>query len=675
MYALRSQLAAPRLLVLLVCSLALMVRGADSTPSGTASGTAMVTVMPKEFGGGIQNPLEGFRPDYGVGKPFCSLFRRYLKWNELEKCDGDALERIVYATGRASEEGGKSYADFNAKLVPRVYVDWNGGLHKQYWPGDMQTGDYESPAFNRRMLALIEKLGRAWDEDPRIYAVQMGFIGYWGEQHDPHLTAEQRQMLTEAFRKAFKHKPVEVRVPFPEFVESGFGIYNDGFATLEREPEAPKAILEVPILTTRRYPDLWKRAPIEGEVEYRWQKEHPAAKPEETFGRTPDETMTNPKYRQYMIGMFRRYHVSYMGWIDKFDPEKPAVLAGASELQKAMGYRFVLGRFSFTPRIASDGALTISFSVRNTGSAPFYLDWPVAVALLDPKTLKPVWQTELEKADVRQWFPGDKWNVEQSAYEILAKSYEVSERVRVPASLAQGEYLVALAILDRQGGLTPSARFACVNYVPGGWHPMGVVGKDCSPDRTEPYPAMFASPAIDNTLAYKVPARLLAVKQEPPVPTHTTVEPWAVNLKQEILNPYRFWDVSTPKMTVERRVTFDGPVPGPAGAKVVTAFGEFDGGSLTYDFASGDAKLPPGRYQISFQSKGTDGLRLHCALTDGWKTVAGSPVFAVNSTWQKQEFNYQITGEFKEGARLRFALPVGGNGEFSVTDYHMRKVD
>jgi len=66
------------------------------------------------------------------------------------------------------------------------------------------------------------------------------------------------------------------------------------------------------------------------------------AKPEETFGRTPDETMTVPAYRRHMIDKIRRYHVSYLGWIDNFDAAEREVLAGAAEVQEAFGYRFVL---------------------------------------------------------------------------------------------------------------------------------------------------------------------------------------------------------------------------------------------------------------------------------------------------------------------------------------------
>ena len=83
---------------------------------------------------------------------------------------------------------------------------------------------------------------------------------------------EQRRLLAEAFQKAFKNKPVLVRHTDAEFMQAGFGIYYDTFANLSREP--PQGTEDqFPWQATHVYRDIWKRAPIEGEVEYNWQKE------------------------------------------------------------------------------------------------------------------------------------------------------------------------------------------------------------------------------------------------------------------------------------------------------------------------------------------------------------------------------------------------------------------
>lgn len=132
---------------------------------------------------------------------------------------------------------GRRIEDLNIKLVPRVYLDWNGdvgpeGRPRQHWPADPHTFDYDSAAFQERLQRLVAKLGQAWDDDPRIFAVQMGLIGRWGEHHTPAPTAEQRRLLVEAF----KNKPVLVRHTDAEFMQAGFGIYYDTFANLSREP-------------------------------------------------------------------------------------------------------------------------------------------------------------------------------------------------------------------------------------------------------------------------------------------------------------------------------------------------------------------------------------------------------------------------------------------------------
>ena len=89
--------------------------------------------------------------------------------------------------------------------------------------------------------------------------------------------------------------------------------------------------------------------------------------------------MKVPAYRRYMMDKIRRYHTSYLGWISNYNDSDREVLAGAAELQKAFGYRFVLDSASYPLAVQPGKKLTVKLSVRNTGSAPFYLDWPVAV--------------------------------------------------------------------------------------------------------------------------------------------------------------------------------------------------------------------------------------------------------------------------------------------------------
>ncbi|MDH4476784.1 MAG: DUF4832 domain-containing protein [Verrucomicrobiaceae bacterium] len=648
----------------------------DSKSIGASVQDGWVTVIPPEFQCAINNPLKGFREykkdGYGL------VERQYIKWSDIEVNADDSVERIIAHTNKITSTKGKRFEELNVKLVPRVYLDWNGETEskkgpQQHWPADLHTFDYDSTAFQARLKALVAKLGKAWDNDPRIFAVQMGLIGHFGEHHSPAPTADQRRLLTEAFKAAFKNKPVLVRHTDPEFMQAGFGIYYDTFAYIDREPPEGSED-QFPWQATHVYPNIWKRAPIEGEVEYNWQAQRDNAKPKQTFGRTPDETMEEPAYRRYMIDKIRRYHASYLGWIDNYDDSNSDVLAGAAEVQKAFGYRFVLDSVSYPHSAKPDGKLTVKMTVRNTGSAPFYLDWPVAVGLLDPETKKPVWSAPLSGVDIRKWLPGEDWDSAAFAYRRAAKQNLSTGTATLPSGIKAGRYILALAILDRQGGMVPSARFATANYFRGGWHPFGFIGIGNAPQDAALTNIAFDSPAFDDSLSYKVPEKLLAVKM-PPVPAVKAVPQWTPDPKQELINPWRYWTLDEATKSVEKLIRMDGPVKGPIGGQVVRVTGGFgDRSRLDYTFGK-DYKLNKGRYRFTCRVRGTPGLSAEFEVGDGWHGMTKETPIPLTSEWQEHVIEFEINNKFKDETTLRFKLPKNAKGTFDLTDTRLKKAE
>lgn len=647
---------------------------ASDTP-GTSVQNGWVTIRPTEFQGAINNPLKGFR-DYKANG-YGLLKRQYIRWNEIELGADDSVDRIIAHTKKITEWKGRRFEDLNVKLVPRVYLDWNGTPGKQHWPADLHTFDYDSPAFQDRLRSLVKKLGQAWDEDPRIFAVQMGLIGHFGEHHNPAPTASQRRLLAETFKTAFKNKPVLVRHTDPEFMESGFGIYYDTFANISREPPTgPRD--QFPWQATHVFREIWKQAPIEGEVEYNWQKERESARPEETFGRNPNETLTTPAYRRYMIDKIRRYHASYLGWIDNYEETQSDVVAGAAELQKAFGYRFVLDSASYPAAVQAGDSLSVRLNVRNTGSAPFYLDWPVAVALLDPATKKPVWSAPLQGVDIRKWQPGSDWDSGSFSYGNPAISHHSEGQATLPKEIKTGTYIVALAILDRQGGMMPSARFAIENYFRGGWHPMGLIGVGIEepPKHAALDPATFTSPAFDDSLRYKVPERLLAVKT-PPAPHVQAVPPWTSDPNTELINPWRYWTLSGDGKNLEKEISHDASSDGNTTERVMRVIGDFAGhASLNHIFGPG-VRLAPGRYQFEFRVRGTAGQRVEFELADGWRRVSTEARIPLSVEWERHkiEFTIQNPAPFKDGTTLRFILPSNTNGFFELAGTRLKAMN
>ncbi len=665
------------LVAVVVAALPTVGRGAAADPpplrtAGTSVQDGWVTVVPGEFPDAINNPLKGFRdykPDgYGLVK------RAYIRWSDIEVGAGDSVDRIVAHTNKITMHKGKRFEELNVKLVPRVYLDWNGVAGtpqkpEQHWPADLHAFDYDSPAFQERLKALVAKLGKAWDDDPRIFAVQMGLIGRFGEHHNPAPTADQRRSLAEAFQKAFKNKPVLVRHTDAEFMAAGFGVYYDTFANITREPpDGPKS--QFPWQALNVHKDIWKRAPIEGEVEYNWQKQRPDAKPKETFGLTPDETMKVPEYRRYMVDKIRLYHASYLGWIDNYDPTDRDVLAGTAEVQKAFGYRFVIDSVGYPLTPEPGKKLTVKLTVRNTGSAPFYLDWPVGVALLDPATKKPVWSAPLDGIDVRKWLPGEDWDSPTFAYRRPAVAHRNEGHATLPKDIKPGQYVFALAILDRQGGLSPSARFAIENYFRGGWHPLGFVGVGKPPAEAALKNVTFDSPAFDDSLHYTVPDKLRAMKA-PPVPRVEAVTPWTPDPKRELINPSRYWALDGPNERLEKQILADGP----KSDRVIRATGDFGpGASLNYTLGNG-AKLDAGRYRFAVRVRGTPDRTVDFELTDGWRKVSREAQLPLTKDWKEHVIEFEIKAKFKEETTLRFSLPRDGRGTFDLTDTRLKMVE
>ncbi len=460
------------------------------TPAHASGIGETVVIRTQEFPHALRNPLKGFRTDRCDGRhEYATLCRTYLKWNELERDASDGIERIREVCNRRWSEVEKH----NVKVIPRVYLHWEKEDEK-YWPADMQPGDYSSDQFKARVKRLIARLGQCWDNDPRVAWVQMGIIGKWGEHHSPEVTPEMQRILGDAFTAAFRHKMVTVRHPW-NFRGYTFGIYWDSWGHVQEIEEHGKGIAALG--------DRWKIRPIGGECAYNWGRWW------ERLGRTPDDTLREARYRNYLIDTIRWLHGTSLGWVADYTgaygekPGEPKIRAGAEEVQKTFGYRFILEEVRYPVTLPAQGVFSVTFKVRNVGSAPFYYRWPVELCLLDPASRQVVWRDTFQDVDIRQWLPGDRWNWETHAYEQKPETHTVRGTFQIPPALQRGKYALALAILD-PAGMVPSCRFAIRDYFRGGRHPIGYVGVGVSVPEPQIDPEYFDDPAQDDTLHYEL---------------------------------------------------------------------------------------------------------------------------------------------------------------------------
>jgi hypothetical protein len=506
--------------VIFSLGLAVMVQPVAAQTNTAVLIDGMVQVQLSEYQPAFRNPMKGFREFFqpGVDKkrasypyPYGSIIKEYMQWNMIENDADDGVDKII----AYSNHRWKGMEAMNMKVIPRVYLvwvePWHGGRPKDpnnpddlsgtHWPNGIPeekspykqnvgnwgahvdpadknkpiTGGYFDPSFPARVKKLVEKLGKAWDNDPRVAYVEMGIIGEWGEHHDPDLSTYwaphdepdhvanrtwipgMEKVLGDAFSKAFKNKKVMVRYAY-EFKDHEFGIYWDSWSQPDEEVRGYAEM--------RKLGDRWKTQPIGGEITWNWG----------TLAKFKnfEQVVIDPEFYKLTMKQIRNLHCNHLGGITWANFEDKDFKVAADKLQKAMGYRFVLNKAAYTPRVDNGKILNIRFELSNTGSSPFYYNWPVQVVLLEPRTLQPVWRSILKKVEITQWMPGDEWDEAKQQYSIAAPVYTIDRQIKLNA-VSKGKYILALSINDPASS-QPSLRFANGSYLAGGYTALGMIG-------------------------------------------------------------------------------------------------------------------------------------------------------------------------------------------------------
>lgn len=448
---------------------------------GCASGP-LITVKLEETSEAFQNPLKGFRPSRYISHTefedheYASIYKHYIKYTDLETKADDSAQKIVDWSNHAWA----GIEHRNIKVIPRVILMYPNGPDngtEGYWPEGIPHDDFIkrwiSDELKARLETFILKLGQAWDNDPRVAAIEVGLWGKWGEHHiypdtlpqgGDRIPLEMQKVIGDAYLKAFKNKKVMVRYP-ETFMDYEFGFLWDSFALPNDYPGGEGII-------TR---NVWRTQMISGEVAYNWGDQS-------KLGGSPNGTLNSDANTDHVIEWIYKTHNSSLGWIAEYKPENETILKNAAKMQKAFGYRYVIREATFTSKVKR--YLDIRFTVANIGAAPMYYDWPVELSLLNTG-MEIVWKGTF-KTNITQWLPGITTQVNGK--------FDVS-------GLSAGSYILALAVLDPASN-HPSLRFANTNYYKGGRTPIGKIGIGREPEDQDLLP--FDNLKDDKTSFYMI---------------------------------------------------------------------------------------------------------------------------------------------------------------------------
>jgi hypothetical protein len=345
------------------------------------------------------------------------------------------------------------YGTGSERDVPAWYREMVG-IKKDWEYNSSVNGwvvDPEDPRYVQYFGGMIASLGKRYDGHPSMNAVDLSFIGAWGEGAGSDLLKrETMEALVDAYTDNFKKTPL-IALLMDEKTNKyaqarGNGnvgwrvdcIGDLGFWAKDQNGWThmldfyPQSIIEY---GTK---DAWRTAPISLEICG-------------TFLRWRDDEKYNKEQVKYIFDETLKWHISSFN--AKSSPVPPEWEPLVNEWLNKMGYRFVLRRFTYPQTVKRNNKLSFESWWDNKGVAPCYEKFRLAIRLKNQNEITMF----LTEADIRTWLPGD--NIHNDA-------------LFIPKEMKAGTYDVELALIDP---LTqkPKVLLAIAGKNKEGWYGMG----------------------------------------------------------------------------------------------------------------------------------------------------------------------------------------------------------
>lgn len=363
----------------------------------------MVSRTYEENDGPDRNPLKGWNSGWSDDREETTVGFQYIKWQDLEPRNGvfdfGAVEDVIARSGSR-----------NRHVILRLYCDWWGanetsrgcpdwiysevGVERIRGDNGRYLTDYNDPRYVDEAVQAIQALAGRYDDDPRIYAFQLGVLGYWGEWHtwgsrvdggSYEITDATKRRVLNAYTDAFDRAALMGRYPNRAVLDTadGIGFHNDYF----RPNNGHSAEFDETVSLERK----WLAGPIGGEV---------------PPGLSSDD-FRNLYATSQGREMIETGHYSTM----KPTSVDDRYLGQHQSLHKRFGYNYQIEEARLPVTHTGSGPMVAELTVGNIGIAPFYFDWQVQFALLGDDG-EVVSVAEAEAYDLRRHQPGDSFDLE-----------------------------------------------------------------------------------------------------------------------------------------------------------------------------------------------------------------------------------------------------------------------
>ncbi len=298
--------------------------------------------------------------------------------------------------------------------------------------------DFSDARYLQDWGALVKAAGKRYDGNPDLDTVDISSVGYWGEGWSDYMPAfAVQQKLIDIWFEAFPKTRLLMNFDEPQALaygtQRGAGWRADCLGDLRAKWSHMLDFYPEQIARTN-IGDVWKHSPVSLEtcwVPAYWQKQGWDA--------------------QYILDEALRWHISSLNVKSNAIPPEYGALFDT--FQRRMGYRFELRRIEYPSAVKSGSAAEIKMWWVNSGVAPIYQPYTLALAF-DDHVVK-------LKNDVRSWLPGDA---------------VVEGPVAIPP-IAAKTYHLRVALLDPVTG-SPAVRLGIEGRAADGWYDLGNIQVD-----------------------------------------------------------------------------------------------------------------------------------------------------------------------------------------------------
>lgn len=340
------------------------------------------------------NPMKGLIPGYsGINSTFpygadhfyIDLKSTYIgydnyNWSAFEAKLNDAVSRGVQTSTRFwIDYPNKDYGmpTFLQSLVPAEDYTAQGNTI-----GKSKLPDWNNETLISALEQFIAAFGARYDGDPRLFMIEAGLYGFWGEWHVSGTTGKEmnqvnKDRIINAYLKAFTKTHISLRQanhPGTVDLANKLGYYDDSFCYQTICTNGTWCFLYS--INGRGLQDNYKYHPRGGEV-------FPATQAT-MFDAWPNALIdgTGKKIAEDITTSVNESHMSVNKCFTVFKQQPTTTqFNNALKMHKMMGYQFYVSEVQLVG--VDTNQFTANVKIQNKGVAPFYYNWEFEFAAIN----------------------------------------------------------------------------------------------------------------------------------------------------------------------------------------------------------------------------------------------------------------------------------------------------